>query len=89
MGLDQDIYVISYSIRWEAVDQRNIFLIRYEWNRDHPQREDHPMGHLHIDRYNDLRLPTGKIEFRNVFKVIENWIEKRREIDEKSSKQRN
>jgi len=87
---DQDIDVIKYSIRWESEDERNVFLIRYEWNNAHPQNEPnsidtkkeyHPNGHLHINRYKDLRLPTEKIDFGDIFKCIENWIEKRRKID--------
>lgn len=75
----QGIDIVKYSIHWENSDERNIFLVRYDWNSADQPKEDHPMGHFHINRY-DIRFPTEKLEFQNVFKCIEDWIEKRQEI---------
>ncbi len=85
----REINIDSYAVHWENEDGKNIFSILYEWDNLKARKQadydatlgdsyQHPKGHLHINKHNQLRLPTNFVDFIQIFRAIESWREKRR-----------
>jgi len=76
----EEINIWKYSIQWESEDKKSIYKIMYHWDESSSESIHHPLGHLHINDYKNLRLPTGKVDFVQIFQCIEIWIAIRKNI---------
>jgi|GEM_PF-5820535 len=70
----------KYSIQWQSKEKKNLFYFRYEWDESYPGVKYHPEAHLHINDYKDIRFPTGRLKFQEIFRFVEDLIEKRKNL---------